>query len=73
MLGGDKLAVNIQCSKVINQSRNAPPTCMVKHVIEQAGFARSQKAGDDGKRGRGRGYGDTLAWILFQVFDAVFR
>ena len=25
MLGGDKLAVNIQCSKVINQSRDATP------------------------------------------------
>ena len=46
---------------------------MVEHVIEQARFARSQKAGDDGKRGRGRGYGDTHAWILFQVLDALFR
>ena len=49
MLGRDKLAVDIERTEIIYQCRNAPPTGMVEQMIEQAGFAGPQKAGDDGE------------------------
>ena len=65
MLGRDKLAVDIERTEIIYQCRNAPPAGMVEQMIEQAGFACPQKAGDDGKRGGGSGHGYAHVQILF--------
>ena len=65
MLGRDKLAVDIERTEIIYQCRNAPPAGMVEQMIEQAGFACPQKAGDDGKRG-----GGVVMLCSFQVFSA---
>ena len=51
MLGCDQFAVDIERAEIINQSRDAPPARMVQQMVEQAGFAGAQKAGDDGEWG----------------------